>query len=232
MIARSDFGYFNGGRPIHFVEIRGKNFGLDHRDYDNYSLHYPAKGFDRSAYNEWFKLEPFLRIPIPLSTNFDSYICVNWNGTAFYSFDSRRKIPGKFSWLAIAWICCEIDREEGQKFASSILSADPEDDVPALIACDWIESRGVTGKAIVRRTSPLLRGIPDDCFLGWTPSYSDFTEDLKLSGPIDSWCRNFIEHRCIRCGKAKGHKKSCRIYRANSNLKLIIPEVDKKQIDR
>lgn len=88
----------------------------------------------------------------------------NWNASPFpinlKGFEPwwSRNRP---AWVPVALLCCEVDAAEGPKFAAAILDADPDDETPALIACEWLEERGACGAITFDETDYALRIDPE-----------------------------------------------------------------------
>lgn len=104
-------------------------------------------------------------------------------------WDSQRP-----AWLPIAWLYCEADPAEGPGFAAKILDAEPGDDAPALIACDWLEERGAEGWGHL---------AAEELAEGWAEPRTMFPSGRSsrfVRGPLHSWCRHLIATRCVSCG--------------------------------
>lgn len=119
------------------------------------------------------------------------------------------------AWLPIAWLCCEADPGAGPGFASAILGAKPGNDVPALVACDWLEERGTMGLL-----GPGWRPDPGN-ILEW--SFNAAPEGDSSPHPLHSWCRALIAARCPRCGDLRNGEDAIECARWASSQGPIEP---------
>lgn len=109
-------------------------------------------------------------------------------------------------WLAISWVCCEVDHVEGARFASAILEANSGDDTPALIACDWLEERGIQGE-LSPETVIDIEGNPVTLVEGWVIPEGWRATKSSSRGSLASWGREVIRCRCLECGRMKSPRK-------------------------
>lgn len=137
---------------------------------------------------------------------------IRWNGTTS-SFQPKADWLPRPVWFVIALICHKVDPlGTGSKLATKILEADPGDDTDTLIACDWLEEKGIQGVANIEVFYKDIRGTQQE-YPDWIVEKSiqksmpfDVKEslwDLQVSGSIASWARRFIDTRCVGCGGLK-----------------------------
>lgn len=130
------------------------------------------------------------------------------------------------AWLFVAWLCCEFDPAEGPGFAAAILDAEPGDDFPAMVACDWLEERGAMGRSVrpnypasaVRHFEAHYQGLGWSSQVDFGPAPHDGpTADIITQGPLAPWCRFVIDIHCMSCGGWRNGENKIRLEITDGN---------------
>lgn len=159
-----------------------------------------------------------------------NFFHLHWNLRPFFSqlagyiHPLSQSFPPKHTAnLPIAFLCCEINQTQGSLFASKILDADPNDQTPAEIACDWIEESGT--QAITNPNIPNGNRFPqswDKIIANPKAKYGD--QIAQYTGPLHLWCRELLQNYCTHCGIRKDYPT---IHKCQSHLPTSFFEIPK-----